>query len=149
MTQRVYLDTSIFSVLVDDRTPERQQLTLEFWAKRSAFELSTSEVARLEAVRTTHAVRREAMLACLAEVTVHAINEKMRDFARKYIDQGIFTINALNDALHVAAAVTTRQDVLLSWNFKHLVNRQRRAAINSVNLAAGLPTIDIIAPPEL
>ena len=54
-----------------------------------------------------------------------------------------------NDALHVAAAVLTRQDVLLSWNFKHLVNRRRRAQINEENISLGLPTIEIVAPPEI
>jgi hypothetical protein len=54
-----------------------------------------------------------------------------------------------NDALHVAAAVLTRQDVLLSWNFKHLVNRRRRAKVNDVNVSQGLPMIEIVAPPEI
>jgi len=54
-----------------------------------------------------------------------------------------------NDALHVAAAVLTRQDVLLSWNFKHLVNRRRRARINEYNISVGLPAVEIVAPPEV
>ena len=49
----------------------------------------------------------------------------------------------------MAAAVLTRQDVLLSWNFKHLVNRRRRAQINEENISLGLPTIEIVAPPEI
>jgi hypothetical protein len=43
----------------------------------------------------------------------------------------------------------TQQDVLLSWNFRHLVNRRRRAQINDVNISLSLPTIDIVAPPEI
>jgi len=42
-----------------------------------------------------------------------------------------------------------RQDVILSWNFKHLVNRMRRAQINHINISLGFPVIDIVAPPEL
>jgi hypothetical protein len=41
--------------------------------------------------------------------------------------------------LHVAACVLTLQDILVSWNFRHLVNRRRRALINEVNIARGLP----------
>jgi hypothetical protein len=37
----------------------------------------------------------------------------------------------------VAAAVLTQQDVLLSWNFEHLVNRHRRAQINEGNISLG------------
>ena len=51
--------------------------------------------------------------------------------------------------IRMAAAVLTRQDVLLSWNFKHLVNRRRRAQINEENISLGLPVIEIVAPPEI
>ena len=49
------------------------------------------------------------------------------------------------DALHVAAAVLTQQEVLLSWNFRYLVNRRRCARVNDVNISWGLPTIEIVA----
>lgn len=55
----------------------------------------------------------------------------------------------LNDVMHVAAAVLNRQDILLSWNFKHLVNRRRRARINDINIMLGFPTLEILAPPEV
>jgi hypothetical protein len=40
-------------------------------------------------------------------------------------------------------AVVGRHDVLLSWNFRHLVNRRRRAKVNELNVSQGLPTIEI------
>ncbi len=73
----------------------------------------------------------------------------MRQLSEQYVQAGVFTAIMMNDAVHVAAAVLTRQDILLSWNFKHLVNRVRRVKINQVNVAQGLPTIEIIAPPEI
>ena len=54
-----------------------------------------------------------------------------------------------NDVLHVATAVMTRQDVILSWNFRHLVNRRTRFQVNQVNVSLSLPKIEIIAPPEI
>lgn len=73
----------------------------------------------------------------------------MRRLAASYVRSGTFTAVTYNDALHVAAAVLTNQDILLSWNFKHLVNRRRRAQINEGNISLGLPTIEIVAPPEM
>ena len=73
----------------------------------------------------------------------------MRNLAQDYLDAGIFTPTMQDDALHVAAAVLTRHDILLSWNFKHLVNRRRRAVINQLNITKGLPTVEIVAPPEV
>ncbi len=76
-------------------------------------------------------------------------SEEMRNLAGQYVQAGTFTAVNHGDALHVAAAVLTQQDVLLSWNFKHLVNRRRRAQINQDNISLGLPTIEIVAPPEI
>jgi hypothetical protein len=39
--------------------------------------------------------------------------------------------------------------MLVSWNFRHLVNRRRRALINEANVLSGHPTIEILAPPEV
>ena len=69
--------------------------------------------------------------------------------AQNYVKSGVFAPVMLNDAVHIAAAVLTRQDILLSWNFKHMVNRTRRAKVNEVNISMGLPSIEIIAPPEI
>ena len=69
--------------------------------------------------------------------------------AQNYVKFGVFAPVMLNDAVHIATAVLTRQDILLSWNFKHMVNRTRRAKVNEVNTSKGLPSIEIIAPPEI
>jgi len=149
MKLRVYLDTSVFSALYDDRVIERQGETEEFWKRRDQFDIATSELACEELEQTPDPGRRTSLRQLLDEVTVNPITTEMRNLAEQYIESGTFTMVMYNDALHVAAAVLTRQDVLLSWNFKHLVNRRRRAEINQENISRGLPTIEIVAPPEI
>ena len=73
----------------------------------------------------------------------------MQELASQYMEREVFTPIMSNDALHVGVAVHTRQDLLVSWNFKHWVNRRRRAKINEVNIFLGLPMIEIVAPPEV
>jgi predicted nucleic acid-binding protein len=149
MKLRVYLDTSVFSALYDDRATDRRGETEEFWRRRSQFEIATSELAREELEETPDPARRTLLRQLLDGITVHAISPEMRKLAANYLEAGTFTAVTYNDALHVAAAVLTQQDVLLSWNFKHLVNRRRRAQINEGNISLGLPTIEIVAPPEI
>jgi predicted nucleic acid-binding protein len=149
MKLRVYLDTSVFSSLYDDRVPSRRAETEEFWRRRGQFEITTSQLARDELDRTPEPARRAELRALLGDVKVHAISDEMRNLAAQYVQAGTFTAVNYSDALHVAAAVLTQQDVLLSWNFKHLVNRRRRAQINQDNISLGLPTIEIVAPPEI
>jgi len=51
--------------------------------------------------------------------------------------------------MHVAMATVTRANLVLSWNFKHIVNYQRIQQFNSVNLANGYGLIDIRSPMEI
>lgn len=149
MKQRLYLDTSILSAPHDHRAPERRGETETFWSRLAEFEPSTSELTGQEIRETPDAARRDLMLATLNAIVVFPIMPEMRDFADRYLAAGIFPRTEQADALHVAAAVLTRHDVLLSWNFKHLVNRRRRAMVNAINLSLGAAAIDIISPPEL
>ena len=149
MKLHVYLDTSVFSAYHDGRMVERQRETLEFWPRLDELLASTSELARQELAQATDAVLRPKLLQLLDQVVVHPLTEEMTALARRYVEQRIFSPLMLNDALHVAAAVVSDQDVLLLWNFRHLVNRRRRAEINALNASAGLRTLEILAPSEM
>ena len=79
----------------------------------------------------------------MSDLNIIAVTDEMAEFAEKYIAAGCVYETMFNDAVHVAASTLTRQDVLVSWNFRHLVNRRRRAVVCSVNATEGLPAIDI------
>jgi hypothetical protein len=40
-------------------------------------------------------------------------------------------------------------NAVVSWNFKHMVNVERKLKINSVNVREGFPLIDIVSPLEV
>jgi len=149
MKLRIYLDTSVISALHDYRYASRQEDTQFFWNRLNQFEVSTSEIAREELENTQDFDKRRVLLETLKMVVVHPLTREMKELAGRYISDGIFTETMEDDAFHVAAAVLLRNNILVSWNFKHLVNRTRRAKINSVNTILDLPGIEIVAPPEL
>lgn len=149
MKQRIYLDTSVISALHDLRAPERRELTAAFWSRLSEFECSSSDAAREEIGNTPDPKLRASMNESLNTLVVFPITDEMRVLANSYISARIFSPTQETDALHVAAAVATRHDVLVSWNFKHLVNRRRRGMVNALNLQLGAAAVDIISPPEL
>ena len=51
--------------------------------------------------------------------------------------------------LHVALATIGRVDVLVSWNFQHIVNLGRIRLFNAVNLEEGYGLIEIRTPKEV
>ncbi len=149
MKQRIYLDTSVISLLDDDRSPERRDMTREFWSRLDEFEASTSDAARREILDTPDGERRRVMLASLERLAMLPVTPEAEQLAARYLAAGIFPSAVADDALHVAVAVVSRQDVIVSWNFKHLVNQRRRAMVDALNLSHGLPTLRILPPPEL
>ena len=114
MKPRVYLDTSVISILHDDRSPDRRALTVDFWSRRSALHLLTSTLTEVEINDTLDLVLRDSMLSALAEVEILPINDLARSLADRYIAAGVFTGAMRDDALHVAVAVVARCEVLLS-----------------------------------
>ncbi|MCC7291089.1 MAG: PIN domain-containing protein [Phycisphaerales bacterium] len=149
MKLRIYLDTSVFSAYDDERMPDRRQQTHEFMTRRKSFELSSSELAERELSGTPDPTKRSRLLALLGGISLHPVSTSAIELARRYVEEEVFSPRDVNDALHVAVAVLTRQDVLVSWNFRHLVNRLRRAKVQQVNVSLGLPTVEIVAPPEV
>ena len=55
----------------------------------------------------------------------------------------------LADAQHIAVATVARVDVLVSWNFRHIVNVDRIRGFNAVNLRVGYPLLEIRSPLEV
>lgn len=54
-----------------------------------------------------------------------------------------------DNARHVAVATASDIRVIVSWNFRHMVNIERKRRINSVNLREDYPLIDIVSPWEV
>ncbi len=69
--------------------------------------------------------------------------------AAEYIHEEAVGKNERADALHIALATTARVDILVSWNFKHIVNLRRIHAFNAVNLKQGYPVLEIRNPREV
>jgi len=68
--------------------------------------------------------------------------------AQKYIRHKILDQKWFDDATHIATATVYKADVLVSWNFKHIVNYNKIHLIHSLNLKEGYPAIEIRTPTE-
>jgi len=145
----LYLDTSVISAYVDDRDPVRQETTRRFWLELPHYAAHICPIVLDEIANTPDTARRDEMLALARSLIVLPWQEEMERLAEAYVAQGAFTPLLIQDARHVAAAVVGGIPILLSWNFRHLVNRTRRIRVNLVNSERGYEQIEIIAPPEL
>ena len=77
------------------------------------------------------------------------ISEEAEDLADRSVLAGIVTERRRIDALHLAMATVAELDVVLSWNFRHIVNLRRIRRVNGVNLMQGYGQIDVRTPEEV
>ena len=76
------------------------------------------------------------------------LDNDSRELAESYINEKVLGKASLNDAYHIAIATVNRLDVLISWNFKHIVNYDKIKLFNSINLRLGYPMIEIRSPKD-
>ena len=81
MRPRLYLDTSVISAYVDQRLPERQRATVEFWGRLVGYEVSVSELTLTEAQATADTALRRQLVALVAGFRVLAIERDARDLS--------------------------------------------------------------------
>ena len=77
------------------------------------------------------------------------VSREARELADAYIAGEAMGGANRTDALHIALATLAKADLLVSWNFRHMVNWQRIRACNEVNRQNGHPAIDIRTPEEI
>ena len=146
---KIFLDTSVYSAILDDREPSRQKQTKEFWNNIDNHELYFSEVnvEEIEAVNDDNLKKKlREFLKKGKRIEITEDVEKMKSI---YIKEKLIPEKFENDAILLALTTVHSLDILISWNFKHLVKRKTRLGVNLINLREGYNSIEILAPPEL
>ncbi|GHV77448.1 hypothetical protein AGMMS49942_22690 [Spirochaetia bacterium] len=79
----------------------------------------------------------------------NAVTQEMYDLTEQYMADKIVSEQYRDDALHIAVATVLGVDILVSWNFQHIVNYNRIRLFNSVNMREGYNTLEIRTPQEV
>ena len=152
MRRKLYLDTSVLGALTDPGPMDRLVATRRVLdsISRGFGEGYVSTVVLEEVERAPRSVRekisREMQKGYL--MVLEESDESAR-LSRVYISGGAIPSEYENNARHVAIATTNNIRVIVSWNFRHMVNIDRKQKINSVNLREGLPLVDLVSPWEI
>jgi len=144
----VYVDASVIGGCED---AEFVEASLALWRLfvKGAFIQVLSEHTLRELQGAPESVR--ARLLEIPEVSQIVLTDipEADALADAYLAHGIIGPGSRSDALHVALATIGRVDVLVSWNFKHIVNLGRIRLFNAVNLEQGYGLIEIRTPREV
>lgn len=146
--QRVYLDTSVIGGCFDaEFATKSNRLMQDFAAGR--LKAVVSDLVAIEVNQGFDQIQAQfqQLLSWQAEwVTVSAEAVLLAD---AYQSHKILTPKYYDDGLHIALATIAEVDVLVSWNFKHIVNFHRIRLFNAVNLSFGYKAVQIFSPLEV
>ena len=148
MRRRIYTDTSVVGGCLDEEfSTHSADLFERFRRGLDVLVLSDLTLAELEgAPPQVRDILRRVPVEALESV---AFDAEASDLAEAYLSTGVIGAAHLEDARHIATATVQKVDVLVSWNFKHIVNLDRIRGYNSVNLRLGYTLLEIRSPLEV
>jgi len=148
MTQRIYIDTSVIGGIYDT---EFDIFTKMFFDKafRSEIQLMISDLLEEELMNAPDDIKAFYKTLQQKQLEFVRLTRNVIDLAELYISEKVVGETSRADWRHIALATINNADVLVSWNFRHIVNLKRIRGYNSINLREGLHTLEIRSPKEL
>ena len=148
MIVKYYVDTSVFGGYFDKEF-EKTTKKLFSQIERDRVVILYSEMTETELMTAPEKIQTFVRNLNSESIEYIEITEEIVQLADEYINEKVVGKTSRDDCIHIALATINRADVLISWNFKHIVNLNRIRGYNSVNLKLGYPTIEIRSPKEM
>ena len=145
---RVYVDTSVLGGCFDPEFEVWSKGLLEDFRLRR-FRPVLSEVTAAEVMPAPEPVRDvyAELLDLGAEVL--PVTPEALNLRKEYLERGVLGSRFENDMLHIALATIGEVDVLVSWNFRHIVRLDKIRLFSTINIELGYKVLTIYSPREV
>ena len=149
---KLYLDTSTISHLFADDVPDKMADTNKLWDDfvSGKYEICISHVV-VDEIEQCSAKKRNKLIEKMRLIDFEVLPETdtVKELAGEYIKGGVLKEKSIDDCFHIAYAVVYNCDVIVSWNFKHLVNFRTINKVKIVNAMNRYGEIGIVSPTML
>ena len=145
---RVYIDTSVVGGCFDAAFARESRAIVKA-ARDGRFVLLLSDLLADELANARPEIQdslSDLLPDAFEEVFTGEESERLRD---AYLRARVVGARHATDAEHIALATVSRADLVVSWNFKHIVHWEKIRGFNAVNLREGYPPIEIRSPREV
>ena len=152
--KKIYLDTSVVSYLRQEDVPREMRQTQELWEilKTGKYDVFVSNATVIELSNCAEPKRRE-LLALLEDIQYTHIdtegNAEIAALVTEIEKLKIIPAKKVLDRLHIAAAIYCGCNIIMSWNFDHMVNVKTIDGVRMVCLANNIAPVDIYSPAVL
>lgn len=144
---RVYVDTSVVGGCFDVEFAKWSNGLMKDF-RLGHFKPVVSDLVTAELRNAPDQVKKK-YAELIEESEVIAENERVVNLVNAYRKQKILRDKFENDMTHIALATVFAVDLLVSWNFQHIVHFDKIWQFNLVNQKAGYKQIQILSPREV
>jgi len=132
--------------------PEKEADTKNLWERIKAGEfeafISPVVVLELDACPEPKRTTLTKWLRLIAYTLLQQTDEVL-NLATQYLKAGILSPKSTRDRLHIAYACVYNCDMIVSWNFNHMVNYKTISGVKGANALAGYKEMPIYSPTML
>jgi len=141
----LYLDTSVIGGYYDDVFMQDTRLLFKK-IQEGKYDIFISDLTEKELENAPEEVKG---LLKIIKWQPLIVTEDCKTLAGEYIKEKVVGATSRDDCTHIATATINNVDLLVSWNFKHIVNVERIRGYNSINIKMGYKHLEIRSPKEL
>ena len=149
---KYYLDTTIFNFVFAEGDTEKKDITVKLFKDLPS--ISNGIYISDEVIREINRApepRKSQLVGQLEETNplLLEVDIEAEELAERYVKEGIIPERYRSDAVHIAVAVVNGIEVIVSWNFEHIVKLKTRVMVNGINRLLGYHEIEICSPEEV
>jgi hypothetical protein len=145
---RIYIDTSVIGGCFDEEFMTWSNGLIDDF-RAGIFIPILSDVLAAEMKDAPELVRKKYDALLGSEHEFIGSSQEAVDLANGYQKRRILSSKYYSDGLHIALATVAEADLLVSWNFRHIVRFDKIRLFNSVNLELGYKPLQIYSPREV
>ena len=146
--QRFYFDTSVFGGAFDE---EFDESTLQLFERVKLGKVICvfSDLTETELLNAPEIVKEHFKNLPKENCERVIVTDEILTLATKYVAENVVGKTSFDDCLHIATATIYKADILVSWNFKYIVNVYRIRGYNSINIRSNYQSLEIRSPKEI
>jgi len=145
---RIYADTSVFGGCLDEEFSRESRILFQE-IKTGKFTLVLSATTLRELHGAPSKVKDILKDIPISNLEIITESDEIDDLRDAYLSTGIVGLSSADDAEHIACASVADVDIIVSWNFKHIVHYEKIKQYHAVNLLKGYHPIPIHTPREV
>ena len=149
---KLYIETSTLNFYYADDAPDKRDDTIILFdeIKNNKWEAYTSYAVINEILKAPEQ-KKQLLLNLIKDYDIIVLPETpdIDYLANVYVNEGVIPLKYRDDAVHIATASVHDMDIIISWNFKHIVKRKTVIMTALINARENYKQIEINSPSEV